>query len=146
MLTRTINYTDFNDVQKSGVYHFHLSKAELVELEVSVGEGFGEMLQRIVAEQDRKALIEHFKRLVLLAYGVKTPDGNRFVKNEQLREEFSQTAAYQALFVELATDDESAATFITGIMPRDLQEQAAAANATAQPLITPVFPPPPPAV
>ncbi len=55
-----------------------------------------------------------------MAYGEKSEDGKRFIKNDQLREEFSQTAAYQSLFIELATDDGAASTFLIGTLPKDM--------------------------
>jgi hypothetical protein len=67
--------------------------------------------------------VSEFKKIVLLSYGEKTPDGKRFVKNDEIREAFSQTAAYDTLFMELATDDKAAADFIKGIMPRDMSQQ-----------------------
>jgi hypothetical protein len=53
----------------------------------------------------------------------KSPDGKRFIKNDEMREEFQQTAAYSALFMELATDDKAAADFVNGIIPKDMAEQ-----------------------
>ncbi len=49
-----------------------------------------------------------------MAYGQKSDDGKRFIKSEQLREEFSQTAAYSTLFMELAMDDNAAVIFLEG--------------------------------
>jgi len=43
-----------------------------------------------------------------------------------LRDEFSQTAAYDVLFMELATNDKLAADFMIGIMPKDLAKAAEA--------------------
>jgi hypothetical protein len=120
MLKRTIKYTNFNDVQTEGVFYFNLSKAELIQMEVSTKEGFGEMLQRIVETKDNKALIDEFKKIILLAYGERSPDGERFVKSDELREAFSHTAAFQELFLELALETDAAAAFITGIVPKDM--------------------------
>lgn len=138
MLKRKIKYTNFNDVETEGVFYFNLSKAELIQMEVSTKEGFGEMLQRIVETKDNKALIEEFKKIILLAYGERSADGERFVKSDELREAFSQTAAFQELFLELALETDAAAAFITGIVPKDM-------GATLQRQINgaPIPPPPP---
>ena len=53
-----------------------------------------------------------------LGYGEKSPDGKRFIKNQELRDAFAQTEAYSDLFMELATDAEAAARFINGIVPQ----------------------------
>ncbi len=123
MLKKQITYTDFNDQEVTEVFYFNLSKPELIELEVEYdGAGFGAMIQGIIDAQDRKKLIEVFKRVILLAYGEKSEDGRKFVKNDRLREDFASTAAYSHLFTELATDEKAAADFINGIMPADMLE------------------------
>lgn len=120
MLKREIKYTDFDGNEASDTHYFNITKSEIVELEVSKDGGMEAFIRRIAETNDHKSLIAEFKRLILLAYGVKSEDGKRFVKNDQIREDFSQTLAYDALFMELATDDEAAATFIKGILPADV--------------------------
>lgn len=130
MLKKTITYTDYNGQERTEDFYFNLSKAEIMEMELSTVGGFGEMLQRIIAAQDSPTIVKIFKELVLKAYGEKTPDGKRFVKSDELRESFSQTEAYSNLFMELATDSKAASDFVNGVIPSDLaaeaQKQAAA--------------------
>lgn len=127
MLKETIKYTDYNGVERTEDFWFHLSKAELMEWEMGTTGGLTEMIKRIVDAQDAPAIIKIFKELVLKAYGQKSPDGKRFIKSEELATEFSQTDAYSQLFMELATDADKAAAFVNGIMPSDVAEKAAAA-------------------
>lgn len=117
MLKKTITYTDYNGVERTEDFYFNLTKAEVMEMEMSTTGGLAEMINRIVAAQDAPAIIKIFKELVLKAYGVKSPDGKRFIKSEQLRDEFEQTEAYSQLFMELATDADAAAKFVNGIVP-----------------------------
>lgn len=137
MLKRNITYEDFNGTTVTEVFYFNLSKSELVELELSTKEGFGESLQRIIKAEDNKSLIAEFKRIILGSYGQKSDDGKRFIKNDTLREEFSQTAAYNALFMELAQNAEAANAFVQGILPADMGKelQAAVATPTAEEMI-----------
>lgn len=120
MLTKTITYVDYNGNKRVEDFYFNLSKAEIMEMEMSTSGGMAEMLKNIIASQDMPSIIKNFKDLVLRSYGQKSPDGKRFIKNETLREEFSQTEAYSQLFMELATDAEAAAEFVNGIMPADM--------------------------
>lgn len=129
MLKETIKYTDYNGVERTEDFWFHLSKAELMEWEMGTTGGLTEMIKRIVDAQDAPAIIKIFKELVLKAYGQKSPDGKRFIKSEELATEFSQTEAYSQLFMELATDADKAAAFVNGIMPSDVAEKAATALA-----------------
>jgi hypothetical protein len=142
MLKRTVNYEDFNGNNVSEDFYFNLTKAELLELELSYDSGFAESLQRIIDAKDNKTLVFEFKKLVLLSYGIKSEDGKRFMKSDKIREEFEQTAAYSALFMELAVDATSASAFITGITPRDLVDQARTQDKPVGPPPAPLSAPP----
>ena len=117
MLKKTITYTDYNGSERTEDFYFNLSKAELMEMEMSTAGGLTEMIQKIVAAQNLPAIIKIFKELILKAYGEKSPDGRRFIKSDELSTAFSQTEAYSQLFMELATDADAAAKFINGITP-----------------------------
>lgn len=127
MLKKTITYTDYNGNERTEDFYFNLTKAEIMEMEMSTSGGLAEMIQRIVAAQDAPAIIKVFKDLVLRAYGQKSADGKRFIKNAELRDEFEQTEAYSILFMELATDADAAGKFVNGIVPADMSKQLPAA-------------------
>ena len=122
MLKKTITYTDFNGEEVKEDFFFHLSKAELVELEMSHKDGLIATMNRIVEADDRGAIIAEFKRIILLSYGKKSPDGKRFIKNATMREEFESSEAYSTLFMELVTVTDSAIEFMNGIIPADMVE------------------------
>ena len=117
MLKKTITYTDYNGVERKEDFYFNLTKAEIMEMEMSISGGLTEMINRIVAAQDAPAIVKIFKELVLKAYGIKSPDGKRFIKSDELATEFAQTEAYSQLFMELATDADAASAFVNGIVP-----------------------------
>lgn len=117
MLKKTITYTDYNGSERTEDFYFNLTKAEIMEMEMSTTGGLTEMINRIVAAQDAPAIINVFKKLVLKAYGEKSPDGKRFIKSDEISTAFSQTEAYSQLFMELATDADAAAKFVNGIVP-----------------------------
>lgn len=124
MLKKTITYTDFNDNERTEDFYFNLTKAELMEMEMGTTGGMTEMVKRLVSEQNTGAIIKIFKDLVLKAYGQKSLDGKRFIKNDEIRDEFAQTNAYSILFMELATDADAAAKFVNGIIPADVSAKA----------------------
>lgn len=121
MLKKTIPYKDYNGNERSEDFYFHLSEAEVMEMEMSTAGGLAEMIRGIVAAQDAPAIIKIFKDLILKAYGEKSPDGKRFIKSEELSKAFSETEAYSVLFMELATDADAAAKFVNGIVPNSRQ-------------------------
>jgi len=117
MLKKTISYTDYDGNLRTEDFYFNLTKAEVTEMELSAEGGLSKMLEKIVASQDSKRIMEIFKDIILKAYGEKSPDGKRFIKNQELREGFAQTEAYSELFMELATNTDAASSFINGIVP-----------------------------
>lgn len=128
MLKRTMTYTDYDGNQRTEDFYFNLTKAEVLEMELGTTGGMQKMLEKIVAEQDSRRIIEVFKDIITRAYGEKSADGKRFVKNAELTSAFTQTEAYSDLFMELATNAESASEFINGVVPKDLVKDPAAEN------------------
>lgn len=121
MIKKTITYTDYNDVERTETFYFNLSKAELAEMELGVDGGLTNQLKKIVDAKDTKQLITVFKDLVLKSYGIKSDDGRRFIKSDEISKAFSETEAYSVIFMQLATDDKIAAEFVNGIIPKDLE-------------------------
>jgi hypothetical protein len=146
MLKKKITYTDFNDEEVTEELYFNLTRTELIELEVGKEDGFVEYIQRVIKAKDQAALIDEFKRLILLAYGQKSSDGRRFIKTPELREEFVQTAAYDALFLELATDENAAAEFVVGVLPKELAKDVSETAQVPSQINIPRPPPPVPSI
>ena len=128
MLKKTIAYTDYNGTTRKEDFYFNLTQAEVTELEVSVEGGLVEMINRIVAAQNGKDII-------LRAYGEKSPDGRRFIKNQEVRDAFAQTEAYSNLFMELATDAKAASEFVNGIVPPKTEKAAPADQSAEAPAV-----------
>ena len=124
MLKKRIKYTDYDGNEREEDFYFNLTKAEITELELSTEGGLQYTIERIIDAKDTPQIIQFFKKIILMSYGEKSPDGRRFVKNEKLSEEFTQTEAYSELFMELATDEKAAAAFVNGIIPKDLANSA----------------------
>jgi len=117
MYKKTITYKDFNGTERTEDFYFHLKQSTLARMELLEEKGLVEYLEDIVKAMDRKKLIATFDDIIRKSYGVKSDDGRRFIQNDQVYEEFTETEAYSKFFMELITDDEEAARFINGIMP-----------------------------
>lgn len=127
MYTRKLTYTDFDGVERTETFRFNLTKAEIAELELSTEGGLQNHLQNIIDSKSQTDLIRNFKKILLLAYGEKSPDGRRFDKSEEISAKFASTQAYSDLFMEFATNSESALNFVKQILPPDM---VSASNAT----------------
>jgi hypothetical protein len=135
LLKRTITYENpFTEQEVSEEYYFHISKADLVEMEMEEhsdrymkdGEeltGMQAKLQRIVDSEDGKAIMREFKDIIRRAYGKK--DGDRFVKSAENWKEFEGSEAFSQLLFELCTQADAAAEFINAVVPGNLEKVAA---------------------
>lgn len=124
MYKKVIKYTDYNGVEREEPFYFNLNKAELVKWEGSTLGGMRAMYDKIIAAQDKEALISLFETIIQRAYGEKSADGKRFMKSPEILANFTSTEAYSNLFMELASNDEAASAFMEGIMPADLLAEA----------------------
>jgi hypothetical protein len=140
LLRKVIRYKNFNDEEVEEEFYFHLTKAELVEFQLSVNDeqGMYGHIERIVKEENRPELIKLFKSLLLLSYGKRSEDGRRFTKNEKLIEDFQATGAYSAALIDILSSTENAIEFYRGILPNDLTSEEAK-EAGLEPKVTPLM-------
>lgn len=118
MIVKEITFTDYNGtVHDKEKFYFNISKAELISLEASYPGGVSDHLQEIVAKHDYVALYKFFIELIRLSYGIKSPDGRRFMKNEEIWRDFSESEAYSALLDEFISDPDKVQNFVSGIIP-----------------------------
>ena len=129
MIKKTVNYVDFNGTEVTEAFYFHFSQAELLDMELGTDGGFVERVQAMIDAKDQKELLKFIKKFVYDSYGVKSPDGKRFIKNEEVKTAFVESPAYSKIFMELVTNDEVAAEFVNGVIPDDLKAQYAEALA-----------------
>lgn len=127
MLKETITCTDYNGVEYTEDHYFNLTKAELMEMEISWDGGLSEHIKRIVEANNNREIYNLFKEIILKAYGVKSADGKRFMKKDPvdghlLANDFEQTEAFSELVIKLASDEKAASAFINGIIPQNLNK------------------------
>ena len=116
MLKKTIPYIDLNGVKRKEDFYFHLSKPEIVKMQTSVKGGYDVQLKSIGAGADGDQIMEFFEDLITKAYGVKSEDGRRFMKSEEISRSFMESPAYEVLFEELVTNDKAAADFVNAVI------------------------------
>lgn len=139
MLTKTITYKDYDENERTEKLYFNMNQLELTEFAMDLPEDVfkmesntadeNQLAAHIVDTLGNKGVMNFIKRLVLDSYGVKSEDGRRFIKNDTLKEEFSQTGAFDALMIELMSDDKAAAAFVNGIISPDLAAKVSAKRA-----------------
>lgn len=129
MLKQTISYTDFNDQPQEETLYFNLSKTELAD-HLYLQERFANLKEKLegpehtLSTEDILTLLDLVKTLMKLSYGLRSEDGKRFQKSDDIWTEFTQTAAYDAYLFSLFEDPTRAVSFMLGILPADLREEA----------------------
>lgn len=138
MITRTVEYVDYDGNNRKEKFFFNLTQFEATEIAMEMPDGVIEDIEdgeeqrttalHLVEKLGRKGVLEFIKNIVLKSYGVKSPDGKRFIKSPELSTEFSQTPAFSAFMMRLMTDDTEASAFINGVIPAELAAQIQATN------------------
>lgn len=126
MIAKEMTYTDFNGETRKETFMFHMSKAEIAEMELTTEGGLEQRIKKIIEAKNTGAIVTIMKGIILSSYGEKSDDGRRFIKvrdGHKLSDDFSETEAYSNLFMELATNTESAISFLRGILPEDMKDE-----------------------
>lgn len=122
MYVEEITYKDFDGVERTEELRFNLTEAEVGELALTTEGGLEAYVKLIQQEQDVVKIIELFKKIINLSYGVKSLDGKYFRKSPELLADFVSTQAYSDFYMSLIANPEKAANFIDKITPKPAAE------------------------
>lgn len=118
MYVEEITYKDFDGNERTEELRFNLTESEIGELALTTEGGLEQYVKLIQQEQDVVKIIELFKKIINLSYGVKSLDGKYFRKSPELLADFISTQAYSDFYMSLIADPEKAARFIDNITPK----------------------------
>ena len=125
MLKETVTYTDYDGKERTEDLYFNLEKHELIDLAfdlpddiIVADEETGEIKENHMVEKlGDKGIYKFIKDVIKKAYGVKSADGRRFIKSDELTLEFTQTPMYESILTKLTSDNDAATKFITTVIP-----------------------------
>ena len=121
MLVKKIKYEDYDGNEREEEFYFHLTQAEVIMwLTTNGGYTLDKVIDQISKAQNGRKIMEMFEDLLHKSYGVKSLDGRKFIKNEEVWTDFKETEAYSQIFSEIVTDSKKAVEFLNGILPKDL--------------------------
>jgi hypothetical protein len=133
MYKQFIEYDDLDDNRQTATLFFHLRRTELVDAEggfkLEVLEKRVEDFQRDVIGRESSEMsvpevrefLDIIKTLVRLAYGKR--EGQRFIKNQELWDEFVETGRYDGLIWWLFDKPERANDFLINVWPKQVRDQ-----------------------
>lgn len=123
MYKTTVEYEDFNGEKKKRTLYFNLSQSELTELKYESNGALEDKIVEIVATKNRSEMMLLFTKLLKMAYGEKSEDGEYFIKNEEVYNRFKYSNAYDAFLEKLVESDSELENFIKHVMPKKLSDK-----------------------
>lgn len=124
MIPKEITYTDYDGNKRTETFYFNLNESEITEMQFEQQGGLKAFLEKITKSNDNVEIMRMFKKILLKSYGEKSDDGRRLIKSDELSLAFTQTPAYNELFLELVNGgDVKMFEFITGILPASFRDE-----------------------
>lgn len=118
MLVKTITYNDYDGTERTETFYFNLNEAEISRMHLSIDGGMKAYINKIVNAKSNIEIIKFFDKILEASFGVKSDDGRRLIKSPELFKAFTETEAYNQLYMELlGNEGKNAAAFIQAIIP-----------------------------
>ena len=121
MLKKEILFENLDGETVSETFYFRMSKPDLIKMNVGDEGGMASMIEKVTETQGHQALLELFDKFIRLSVGRR--EGQQFIKNDDIADEFMNTPAYDSLFMELAVNEGAVADFLKGILPSEYSTQ-----------------------
>lgn len=123
MFERKFTFEGFDGKTYEDTWGFYLSKADLLEIQLGTFVGLDQLMKRLIETQNGKEIMAIVREIIMKAVGHTSPDGRKFLRNDELRDEFRQTDAYSQLFTEMVTDPEKVLEFIFSAVPKEIGDK-----------------------
>lgn len=109
--------TNLNDELVEVESYFNLNAKEALELNDKYGGDLEKYWNEQIKNENASALLNALEDIVLSAYGKKSEDGLRFIKSDEIREEFKSTLEFDQIILDLLTTPDLAQEFIKQVIP-----------------------------
>jgi hypothetical protein len=119
MIKHTVKYIDFDENEVEKDFWFNLNEGDLITIQMSKKQGFFEMLDIAIKNEDPTIVMEAFQKVLI--GGVGRREGELFIKDEEARNQLVYTNAYSALLVWMLANPLEARAFIDGMLPAGAQ-------------------------
>lgn len=135
MFIKKVSYTNYNGESVTEEFCFNLTKAECLDLDFMYEEQGGleaylsDLIKTIQKDPDnapKRPMYEFLKLMIKSSVGKKSPDGKRFIKSENVANEFLQSEAYPEFLMELldtVNNPNGIRVFINGVLPEIPDDQ-----------------------
>ena len=120
MVERTFTCKGFDGKNYEETYGFYLSRADLLKINLGSFVGLDVLMQKLIDAKNGTEIMNIIDRIMMTAVGHESADHKKFLKNDEIRDDFRQSDAYSQLFEELVTDAKKASSFLIGCLPEDM--------------------------
>lgn len=122
MLKHQVSYKDFENKSVKETLFFNLTTRDSAKLTIKYGD-LTKYVKKIEKEKDAAAMMVLIEDLVLTAYGERSEDGRHFIRNEEIRERFSYSLAFEALLDDLYSDEKKMSKFFDALLKPLIEKQ-----------------------
>lgn len=122
MLKHQVSYKDFENKSVKETLFFNLTTRDSAKLTIKYGD-LTKYVKKIEKEKDAAAMMVLIEDLVLTAYGERSEDGRHFIRNEEIRERFSYSLAFEALLDDLYSDEKKMSKFFDALLKPLVEKQ-----------------------
>jgi hypothetical protein len=121
MFSKTIKFKDYNGNEQEKEFYFHLSKSELAMLSAG-SDDMKAKLERMIKAKDNAAILKELRDLIKLAVGVRSEDGERFIKDADAQSQLLDSPAFDELLFELFVGTNTNEFFLK-LVPEEMQKE-----------------------
>lgn len=119
----TVQYDNFDGENVTEDLYFNLNVKELQDME-EWEIPLTERIAQLTKTQNGKDAFNLMRDIVETAYGERSADGKRFVKNPEIRKNFTEGLAYDEVIMMFLDGSLDLGKFIEGLLPKKVFEMA----------------------
>ena len=119
----TVQFENFDGETVSEDLYFHLNIKELQAME-KWEVPLTKRIAKLTKTEDGKEAFELMRDIIEAAYGERSEDGKRFVKNPEVLKNFTEGLAYDEVIIKFIDGSTDLGKFIEGLLPKKVFELA----------------------
>lgn len=119
----TVQFENFDGETVSEDLYFHLNIKELQDME-KWDVPLTQRIAKLTKTEDGKEAFELMRDIIEAAYGERSEDGKRFVKNPEVLKNFTEGLAYDEVIIKFIDGSTDLAKFVEGLLPKKVFELA----------------------
>ena len=132
MTSYKVTYEDYNGNQRTEKHYFNLTRTELSVLNARYGGSLKQTLARLTMTENADEMMSLLLDVFKTSYGRMDDDGVHFRKSGQIWDDFASTPAFDKLFMQIMSSDETSAEFMRGVMPKEAAKSVDSGEAAAE--------------